>query len=121
VVAIFKKGSTPPPAQTRVNPIDLETLAHINSQSPPGTPREWLQVLYAADEGAARAAAAEIAAEDWQIHTVEQAEDGDDWLVLAVREDVILSPDLVCSARVFFERVAARTPGGQYDGWEASL
>ncbi|NYG60408.1 regulator of RNase E activity RraB [Nocardioides daedukensis] len=120
-MALFKKRDGAAEAEPHMNPIDLETLAKINEQSSPDTPREWLQVLYAADERAARKAADEITAADWEIRTVEEAEDGDDWLVLAARTDVILSPELVCRARAFFEKVASRTAGGQYDGWQASL
>src|SRR3546814_19751921 len=104
-----------------MNPIDLETLAKINQQSSPDTPREWLQVLYAADDRAARKAADEITAADWEIRTVEAAEDGDDWLAPAARTYVLLHPELVCRARALFEKVASRTSGRQSYGWQASL
>jgi hypothetical protein len=97
-------------------------LAQIAQQSDLATRRHWVHYVYFANESAARAAAAQIIASGWDIQRVDQSADGGpEWVVIAEQHGVVTSPEAVRNARMFFESVAAAHPGGDYDGWEASL
>ena len=100
---------------------DDRLLAEIQSRSDPLAPRHWVHYLYCADENAARHAATEIAAAGWTLQRVDVAAQGTGWVVIAEKHNVVTSPSAVCAARTFFEGVASRVEGGDYDGWEASL
>jgi hypothetical protein len=96
-------------------------LEEIAKRSSLDAPRHWVHYLYFADEHGARSAAEVIGSAGWQLQRVEKAATGDDWVVIAEQHDVVTSAEAVTEARLFFEGVASTTPGGDYDGWEASL
>lgn len=117
-MGLFKRRTKLP---STGNSLDDDLLAEIAKVSDVTVPREWIHYLYAADEAAARAAAAAIIAGGWEIKYVDKsAADDDTWIVVAFRPEAVTSPEAVVAARHFFEQIAARTPGGDYDGWEAS-
>jgi hypothetical protein len=117
---IFRRRAKSTPAVTS-HAGDDRLLAEIQSQSNPLAPRHWVHYLYCADEDAARDAATEIAAAGWTLQRVDVAAQRTGWVVIAEKHDVVTSPSAVRAARTFFEGVAARIDGGDYDGWEASL
>lgn len=43
------------------------------------------------------------------------------WLITAEQHDVVLSASLIREARGFFTLIVEHLPGGDYDGWRASL
>ncbi|KYH46288.1 ribonuclease E inhibitor RraB [Branchiibius sp. NY16-3462-2] len=101
---------------------DDQLLTQLSKESDLGAPRHWVHYLYFADEADARAAAAVVQAAGWELQRVdESAAGGPEWVVIAERNGAITSPEAVHDARVFFEDVARRWPGGDYDGWEASM
>ena len=78
--------------------------------------------LYFADELTALDAAAEVSGAGWALQRVDRAATNDgSWVVIPERHDVIVDPESVREARVFFEGVVATRPQADYDGWEASL
>ncbi len=104
------------------HPGDDQLLATIAARSDLTSPRHWVHYLYFPDEASARKAAESIAASGWKLQYVERAATDDgQWIVVPERHDVVVSPALVEETRVYFEAVAARVPGAEYDGWEASL
>lgn len=119
-MAIFRKSKSDPITSTGHTGDDA-LLAQIAARSDLKAPRHWVHYLYSADENAARAAAADIAANGWQLQRVDVAAQGNGWVVIAERHDAVISPDDVRAARAYFEAVASRVEGGAYDGWEASL
>ncbi|UOY01148.1 ribonuclease E inhibitor RraB [Blastococcus sp. PRF04-17] len=96
-------------------------LEQLATQSDLSAGRHWVHYLYVGDEAAARVAAGEIEAAGWVIDRVDEAAEGPGWVVIAEKHDVVVSPEAVVAARELFEGVAARVPGGDYDGWEASV
>jgi hypothetical protein len=103
------------------NLLDDLLLAQIAKRSSLEKPRHWVQYLYVADEEAVRSAAELVEGAGWQLQKVDIAADGGGWVVIAERHDAVTSPEAVIEARQVFERIAASVPGGDYDGWEASL
>jgi hypothetical protein len=116
-MAFFKRRTAIP---STGHPGDDHLLSLIAKQSDLAAGRHWVHYLYTANEADARGAGQAIAAAGWQL-TVDVAAKGSGWVVIAERQGAVTSPDAVRAAREFFEGVAARTPGGKYDGWEASL
>jgi hypothetical protein len=103
------------------HPLDDRLLAEIAKRSDLENPRHWIHFLYVADEEAARSAAELVESAGWDLQRVDVASDGGGWVVIAERHNAVTSPEAVAEARQFFERIAASTPGGDYDGWEASV
>lgn len=95
-----------------------QIAAHSKQRS---RPRHWVHYLYCGDEVAARLAAVDIKGAGWAIKRVDEAAKGPGWVVIAERHRAVISASTVRDARAFFETVAARVPGGEYDGWEASI
>ena len=83
-----------------------------------GRPREVLHYLYFPEESTAGECSKELT-DRWTVD-VRPAAEGPEWLVLATRAGLVLTPQEVQSARNTFEAVTARF-GGTYDGWEASV
>lgn len=100
---------------------DDELLTQLSKQSNLDDPRHWLHYLYFQDENTAHQATGQIRAGGWDIQTVESAADGPGFVVIAEKHDAVTSPDAVRDARAFFESLASRVNGGEYDGWEASV
>jgi hypothetical protein len=101
---------------------DDELLAQIALHSDLEAARHWVHYVYVAHEEAARLAAEQVSAGGWEIQAVDpSAAGGPEWVVVAEQHGAITTPDAVRTARQFFESVAAAHPGGEYDGWEASL
>ncbi len=104
------------------NPGDDQLLAHIAQHSNLDAGRHWVHYVYFANEDAAHAAAVQIRSGGWDIQRVDKSADGGpEWVVIAEKHGAVTSPVAVRDARQFFESVAAAHPGGDYDGWEASL
>jgi regulator of ribonuclease activity B len=120
-VAIFKKRERRGQAYATGHPLDDAQLAEIAARSDLTSPRHWIHYLYCRDEVAARIAAAEVTAGGWEIQGVHAAAQGPGWLVIAELHGAVTSPAAVRDARSFFESLAARVDGGDYDGWEASV
>jgi hypothetical protein len=101
---------------------DDQLLAQIAQHSNLETGRHWVHYVYFADERAAREAAEQISNGGWLIQRVDSsAAGGPEWVVIAERHNAVTTPESVRAAREFFEAVATAHPGGEYDGWEASL
>lgn len=114
---IFKRREQSPTGHAG----DDALLAQIALQSDLTAPRHWVHYLYCVSEAAAHKAGAEISAAGWNLQRVDVAAKGPGWIVIAERRDAVTSPETVSAARAFFEAVASRVDGGDYDGWEASL
>ena len=100
---------------------DNRLLAQLVQMSDLSAPRHWVHYLYLSNEAQAREAAVVVQAAGWDLQKVaESAAGGPEWVVIAERNGVVTSPEAVRDARAFFESVAQRWPGGDYDGWEAS-
>ena len=101
---------------------DDKLLSIISSRSDLSAPRHWVHYLYFPGEAPARAAAEDAQAAGWNLQRVDEAatQDGS-WVVIAERHEVVVDPTSVREARETFESIASRYPGGDYDGWEASL
>jgi hypothetical protein len=119
-MAIFRRSRSPA-TQPTGHVGDDALLAQIAARSDLETPRHWVHYLYCADERAAKTAASAIAAGGWALQRVDEAAQGPGWVGIAERHGAVTSADAVREARLFFEAVAAKVPGGDYDGWEASL
>jgi len=100
---------------------DDDLLAELRSKTDLRAPRHWMHVLYVNDESTARAAAAEVLSDGWDLDRVEAAPDGRNWMVVAEQHDAVLTPDRVAAARRFFEGLADRCAGGEYDGWKSAV
>lgn len=103
------------------NPVDDDLLARIQAKADPDAPRHWMHYLHVADEPAAREAAAEVLSDGWELDRVEEVRDSRGWIVVAEQHDAVLSPDRVAAARRFFEGLADRSRGGDYEGWETEV
>lgn len=103
------------------HPLDDDLLARLASQGDLRAPRHWMHYLYVADEATARAAADEALSDGWDLDRVEVAADGRGWVVIAEQHDAVLTTDRVIAARRFFEGLADRSTGGDYDGWQAQV
>jgi hypothetical protein len=101
------------------HPADDDLLAQLKGRADLSVPRHWMHYLYVADESTARAAAAEVISDGWDLDRVEPVDDRGGWVVVAEQHDAVLSPDRVAAARRFFEGLADRSAGGDYGGWKA--
>ena len=99
---------------------DDNLLAELRSRADLSEPRHWTHYLYVGDESAARAAAAEVLSDGWDLDRVEPIGDGHSWVVIAEQYDAVLSPERVVAARRFFEGLADRSEG-DYGGWKAHV
>lgn len=97
---------------------DDELLARLRARTDLSEPRHWMHYLYVADEPSARAAAAEVLSDGWDLDRVERLQDGHGWMVVAEQHEAVLSPERVAAARRFFEGLADRSFGGDYGGWK---
>jgi Regulator of ribonuclease activity B len=120
-MAIWRRLRRTPRLESTGNPLDDRVLAVLANKARMSERRHWIQLLNCPDETTAHTAAASIEAGGWQLQQVARATDGDHWLVIAERYDVVITPADVTAARVFFETVAAGIAGAQYDGWEVNL
>ncbi|MCL2785576.1 MAG: ribonuclease E inhibitor RraB [Propionibacteriaceae bacterium] len=85
-------------------------------------PRHWDHYLYVSDEASARAVAEKISAAGWALQDVVASNSGDGtWVVIAEQFDAVVNAETVRQAREFFEAVLLGVPGGEYDGWSASI
>ena len=101
---------------------DDELLAQIAQHSDLEAGRHWVHYVYVAHEAAARRAAEQVTAGGWDVQRVDPAADGgSEWVVIAEQHGAVTRPEAPPPPRQFFESVAASHPGGEYDGWEASL
>ena len=119
-MALFRRRNAPP-LESSGDAADDALLQQIAKRSDLTRPRHWLHYVYFAGEDGARAAAGEAKAAGWTLQTVDVAATGDGWVVIAEQHGVVLTPSRVAEARDFFQGLAARHAGGDYDGWEASL
>ncbi|MDR1427550.1 MAG: ribonuclease E inhibitor RraB [Bifidobacteriaceae bacterium] len=101
--------------------MDAMVLAGVAKYSDLAEPREWTHYLYVADEAAARSLAIVVADAGWEIETVYEKPDGNDWVVVAEQRGVVLDKARVRKARTFFERAVSHFEGGNYDGWETTV
>lgn len=121
-MALFGKKRAKAAIQATGHPGDDQLLAQIAQHSDLNAERHWVHYLYFADEAAARAAATQVSAAGWAIQRVDESADGGpEWVVIAERERAVTNPANVRDARELFEAIARAHPGGDYDGWEASL
>jgi hypothetical protein len=103
------------------HPADDDLLGKLAARTDLSRPRHWVHYLYVADEPTARAAAAEVLSDGWDLDRVDLSADGRGWVVIAEQHDAVLTADRVAAARRFFEGLADRSFGGDYDGWEAQV
>jgi Regulator of ribonuclease activity B len=103
------------------NPEDDELLRQIAARTSPGRPLDWRHYIYVPDEDSAQMMARPLEATGWSVE-IFAPEDGDGaYCVRAGRAGVMLTPDLVRSARELFETTVSLVPGAEYDGWEAAI
>jgi hypothetical protein len=103
------------------NPVDDDLLAQLQARADLSVPRHWMHYLHVGDEPTARAAAAEVLSDGWDLDRVEPFQNGRGWVVIAEQHDAVLSADRVAAARRFFEGLADRSYGGDYGGWKAQV
>ena len=103
------------------HPADDVLLAQLAARGRLSQPRVWTHYLYVADESAARAAAAEVVSDGWDLDRVEPVADPPGWVVVAELHDAVLSAERVAAARRFFEGLADRSDGGDYGGWKTEV
>ena len=103
------------------NLADDDLLAQLKARGTLGAPQHWVHHLYVADESSARAAAAEVLSDGWDLDRVEPVPDARGWVVVAEQHDAVLSPERVTAARRFFEGLADRSEGGDYGGWKSEV
>jgi hypothetical protein len=121
-MGVFRRKPSTPSLTPTGHAGDDELLAQIAQHSDLEAGRHWVHYVYVAHEDAARRAAEQVAEGGWDIQRVDLSADGGSaWVVIAEQHGAVTSPDAVRTARQFFESVAASHPGGEYDGWEASL
>lgn len=70
---------------------------------------------YCDDEGGAAALESMATARGWAVTRVDPAYCG----IVAMRSDQVVTVDVIAQARSFFESIASKVPGGDYDGWTA--
>ncbi|QMW67230.1 ribonuclease E inhibitor RraB [Mumia sp. ZJ1417] len=116
-MALFRRRPTLP---STGNDFDDALLAELSKRSDLAHPRHWLHYVYAADESGARTVADASRDAGWHVQDVDTAADGNGWVIVAERDEAVVSPDAVREARAFFESLAASVTDGEYDGWEAS-
>lgn len=102
------------------DPDDDEILRHIALRGPLEKPRHWVHFLLCQNIAAVRAVAAAALDAGWTIE-IRADSKRKDVCVTAEQSDVVTTGERVRSARLFFEKLADRTPGVQYDGWHASV
>ena len=84
-------------------------------------PRHVVHYLYVHTPHHQAEAAVAVRALGWEAEPRPPLPDyPNDWLVLAQRHGVVLTPKEVAATRGSLEQLATRL-GGQYDGWEASI
>ncbi|WP_084606084.1 ribonuclease E inhibitor RraB [Agreia bicolorata] len=117
-MGLFRRGKK---AVIPGDPLDDETLRAIGERSDLTLPRNWIHYIYCADEAGAQVIAGAASEDGWDLQRVDHAASGTGWVVIAEQKGVVVTPERVLSARAFFERLALTVPGGDYDGWEASI
>lgn len=118
IMALFGRKPKPQPAFPPTgNPLDDLTMQQLAIHGADfNVPRDWVHYVYCqTDEGAAELETVASAA-GW---TVRRAATGSG--IIANRIDMPVNGHTVPEVRGFFEGLAARVPGGEYDGWEAGL
>jgi hypothetical protein len=129
-----RPGDNADPRMSTGDPEDDKVLRIIAQNSELSDPRHWVHDLSFEDEEAARMAARLIAnvatppgsmpgrddAERAWITEVTASPDGG-WQLTAEQHDVVLTADLIRSAREFFTLITEHLPGSEYDGWRASI
>lgn len=114
-----------PPAEAQVFdtglPDDDQILATLAAHGGLGKLRDWDHYLYVPTKAAAQVAARELEAAGWQVDPPRRGEGGGAWLVLAKQQGIQIDPDAVVAARELFQGLAARWPGGDYDGWDCTV
>ena len=101
---------------------DDELLAQIAQHSDLEAGRHWVHYVYVAHEAAARRAAEQVTAGGWDVQRVDPSADGGSaWVVIAEQRGAVTSPDPGRAPRPLVGSRPASHPGGEYDGWEASL
>jgi hypothetical protein len=113
-------GKTPPELSTG-NADDDEILRQIAARTSLDLPRSWQHFLLVPDEAAVGMVARPLAATGWEVSIAPPKARKRPWCVIAERDGVVLTPQLVCRIRELFEEVASRLPGAVYDGWQASI
>ena len=117
-MGLFKRRQK---AVTTGNPLDDDMLREIGARSDLTLPRHWVHYIYCASESGAQTMATAASGDGWDLQRVGEAASGGGWVVIAEQRGVVLTPERVTSARMFFEQLAKSVPGGDYDGWEASV
>lgn len=101
--------------------LDEQTLRAVSARSDLSLPRDWVHYIYCADEAGAQVVAIAAVQNGWELERVGVASPGYSWVVIAEQTGVVVTRERVQEARIFFEHLAASVPGGDYDGWEASI
>jgi len=113
-------GETPLELSTG-NPEDDQLLRQIAARASLDRPREVRHFLYVPDEDSAQMAARPLAATGWQAEILAPEDAGEPYYVVATRDGVVLTADLVRSSRELFQKIASLVPGAGYDGWEVGI
>jgi len=113
-------GETPPELSTG-DPEDDQLLRQIAARARLDLPREYRHYLYVPDQESAQTIVRPLEATGWQAEIYASDDAGEPYCVVAARDGVVLTADLVRSARELFQKLASLIPGADYDGWEVSI
>lgn len=113
-------GQTPPQLSTG-DPEDDQLLRQIAARARLDLPREYRHYLYVPDEESAQLIARPLEATGWQVEIYAPDDAGEPHSVIAARDGVVLTGDLVRSTRELFQKIVSLIPGADYDGWEVSI
>jgi hypothetical protein len=113
-VAILRRKPKFPPTG---DPLDDKVMQQLAKQGVDfNVPRDWVHYVYCdADEGASRLQA-DAESAGWKVRRVAEGSG-----IVANRDDLPVNGSTVPTVRAFFRGLAASVPGGDYDGWEASV
>jgi hypothetical protein len=102
------------------DPQDDEVMRQLATRGPLDKPRHWIHFLPCKNESAAKAVAAAAREAGWTVRITSSRKDKD-WCVTAEQAGVVTTGERVRAARVFFNELAERNSGAEYDGWQASV
>lgn len=118
----FRRRAAPDAHFSTGDPLDDELLRQIADRSPLDQPRHVIHFFECIDEAAVRALVEAAGADGWDVYWIQDpTDDHPAWSVALQRHDVVTSAAEVRATRLYFDGLAARIPGVEYDGWEGSI
>lgn len=117
-MALFGRKPNPELAYPRTgNPLDDETMKQLALQGVNfDLPRDWVHYVYCETAEDADSIALVAGAAGWTVRRAATSPG-----IVASRDDTPVNGQTVPEVRGFFEGLASRVKGGDYDGWEAAV